>query len=255
MTAKCLIIINVTVYVALKLLWLASAAWGWDFTQAVDALALPSTAGELFRQPWTLFTYMFTQLDFWHLLVNMLWLGWFGTLYREGKQPGRLAAVYIAGGIAGALGFIAASYLSSASSLPASPATATLVGASAATLAVIAATTFRCPDLPVRLLFYFEVKLKWLAPISLLTLLLPPENGTASCMAAHAAGLLSGLFIGYAERRIRYNRMRDAMTAENASTSRLIEKARRNGFGSLSAEERRTLFDLTAREHGREAGR
>ena len=35
----------------------------------------------LLSRPWTIFTYMFTQFDFLHLLFNMLWLYWFGSFF------------------------------------------------------------------------------------------------------------------------------------------------------------------------------
>ena len=246
MTAKRLILLNVIVYVALKMLWLASSAWGWDFPRVVDALALPSQPAILMTKPWTLITYMFTQLDFWHLLVNMLWLGWFGTLFREGNAPGRLATVYIFGGMAGAVCFIATSTL--AATPDATAASATLVGASAATLAVVAATTFRTPNLPVRLLFFFEARLKWLAPISHLPLVLPPESCNTPCFAAHLGGVAAGILAGYACHRAHYRRLRETMEA-NAYGSRLLDKARKNGFNSLTAEERRLLFDTTGGNH------
>ncbi|TFH37782.1 MAG: rhomboid family intramembrane serine protease, partial [Bacteroidia bacterium] len=37
-------------------------------------LAAPASLDRLISRPWTVFTYMFLHLEFFHLLFNMLWL-------------------------------------------------------------------------------------------------------------------------------------------------------------------------------------
>jgi len=43
-------------------------------------LAIPSNPDVLIRRPWTLLTYMFLHEGFIHILFNLLWLYWFGTV-------------------------------------------------------------------------------------------------------------------------------------------------------------------------------
>jgi len=49
---------------------------------------------------------MFTHKDIWHILFNMLWLYWFGRIFLEYLDGRKLVAVYLLGGICGALVYI-----------------------------------------------------------------------------------------------------------------------------------------------------
>ncbi|WP_303044500.1 rhomboid family intramembrane serine protease, partial [Paramuribaculum intestinale] len=80
----------------------ASAAGGSMAQTLVDRLALSSDAAALMSRPWTPFTYMFTHYEVMHLIFNMLWLYWFGTLLLTVFSGTRLMAVYLTGGLAGA---------------------------------------------------------------------------------------------------------------------------------------------------------
>lgn len=80
MNCRRLIYINIAVYVALKLLWLLLPDVPADFEAVLQWIALPASAADALPRPWTLLSYSFVQVDFIHLLVNMLWLGWFGTI-------------------------------------------------------------------------------------------------------------------------------------------------------------------------------
>ena len=62
----------------------------------------------LLSRPWTIFTYMFTQFDFLHLLFNMLWLYWFGSFFLNYFTERKLTGVYLLGGLFGGLLYIAA---------------------------------------------------------------------------------------------------------------------------------------------------
>ena len=94
-------------------------------------MALPATAHEAVINFWTIFTYMFTHLDFWHLLINCLWLAWFGSLLCEIAGARHVMTTYIGGGIAGAIMYVTFN----TGFFPTSD--ACLIGASAATLGVI----------------------------------------------------------------------------------------------------------------------
>ena len=71
-------------------------------------LALPASTAVLSLKPWSLLTYMFLHLDFFHILFNMLWLYWFGKIFLEYMNSRQLLVTYILGGIAGGALYILA---------------------------------------------------------------------------------------------------------------------------------------------------
>ncbi len=73
------------------------------YTFLYNKLVLPATFRELLYQPWSVITYMFSELNFMRLLGNMIWLWVFGTVIEDLKGSNRIIPVYIIGGIAGAL--------------------------------------------------------------------------------------------------------------------------------------------------------
>jgi membrane associated rhomboid family serine protease len=93
-------------------------------------LSVPGSFIELKYQPWTIITYMFSHSRFWHLLMNLLFIFWFGKmflLYFNGKQ---YLAVYLLGGFAGVLFHMGVNYLIN------NPNTAYIIGASAAAMSI-----------------------------------------------------------------------------------------------------------------------
>ena len=74
--------------------------------KALDLISVPASLNTLLLRPWTLITYMFTHKDIWHILFNMLWLYWFGRIFLEYLDERKLVAVYLLGGISGALVYI-----------------------------------------------------------------------------------------------------------------------------------------------------
>ena len=130
-----------------------------------------------------IFTYMFMHAGFLHILFNMLWLYWFGALFLYFFSGKHLRGLYIVGGICGGL-----LYMISYNVFPYfRPMTAysTMVGASASVLAIVVATAYREPNYPVRLLFFGNVRLKYLALIVVLTDLLFITSSNAGGHIAH----------------------------------------------------------------------
>lgn len=73
------------------------------YTFFYNKLALPATFRELLYQPWSVITYMFSELNFMRLLGNMIWLWVFGTVIEDLRGSNRILPIYILGGVAGAL--------------------------------------------------------------------------------------------------------------------------------------------------------
>ncbi len=98
-------LVNVVVYLAWNLVLVRfelTASFVYNF------LALNPTLPGIIYQPWQLITYSFLHLGlglggFLHILFNMLWMMWIGRDYEEIYGAPRLFAIYILGGIGGAL--------------------------------------------------------------------------------------------------------------------------------------------------------
>ena len=102
-----LIIINVVVWLLIMVFEVFFDLFNSSFTEnIIQWLAVPASLGKLITRPWTLISYMFLHLDFWHILFNMLWLYWFGRIFLQYLNERQLLATYILGGLAGAIFYI-----------------------------------------------------------------------------------------------------------------------------------------------------
>lgn len=113
------------------------------YTQVVNWFELPAGLSKLSERPWTVLTYMFSDILLFRAISNMLWLWAFGSILQNLTGNKKLIPVYIYGGFAGALFFIMAIYL-----IPTNKATidtANLLGANAAVMAVAVAATMVAP--------------------------------------------------------------------------------------------------------------
>ncbi|MGG9970848.1 rhomboid family intramembrane serine protease [Ferruginibacter sp. SUN002] len=104
---------------------------------------LPAQLSSFAKKPWTVLTYMFSDVEVFRILSNMLWLWAFGFILQELTGSKKLIPVYIYGGIAGALFFILANY--ALPPLRQDIGSAALLGANAAVMAVAVAVTTLVP--------------------------------------------------------------------------------------------------------------
>ncbi len=165
-----------------------------DFFATVhNQFSLPSALSEFLTRPWTIITYFFTHdlATIWHILFNMLALYWFGKLFVEYLGSDKLVAVYILGGVAGAILYLMAYNL-----IPGSPpflsGRAELVGASAAVFAIMVAAATLLPDYTFFLMFFGPVKIKWIAGIYIFLSILGSVGSNAGGDIAHLGGALMG---------------------------------------------------------------
>jgi len=158
-----LIYINVFVF----LVFLICAALSFLFdnpdieSTLLDLFAIPASLNTLLLRPWTLITYMFTHKDIWHILFNMLWLYWFGKIFLEYLDQRKLVAVYLLGGISGAIVYVASFNIFPAFTGMVSDSVA--IGASASVMAVVIATAAYVPDYTIILLLLGRIKIKYVA--------------------------------------------------------------------------------------------
>jgi hypothetical protein len=121
----------------------------------------------------------------------MLGLYWFGRLIQEYLGNHRLFALYILGGLSGAI-----LYLAAYNSLPglqgriAGP--EYIIGASASVTAIIVAAATLLPDYTFMLILIGPVKIKWIALVTVLLSWVTISGGNPGGGIAHLGGALLG---------------------------------------------------------------
>lgn len=180
-----LIAINVAVAVVIGI----SSLFSGNIEESViAALVLPERWSSFIGKPWSLLTYMFTQLSFLHLLFNMLWLYWFGRIFIYCASQKQLVLTYLLGGLTGALFFLAVCNIGSPSG------GVFLTGASAAVLAVMTAASVMAPNLELNMLLLGQIRLKYVALLCIVLTFIGIGGGNAGGFSAHFGGVLFGLF-------------------------------------------------------------
>ncbi|MDE6318038.1 MAG: rhomboid family intramembrane serine protease [Muribaculaceae bacterium] len=271
-----LLIINIVVFLLLRLLGIIAMIGGWDIDNVVDELALPSVPHLAAQRPWTILTYMFTHYAPFHLLFNMLALSWFGRLMTWRCSERQMVWLYFYGGIAGAVFyFIAAQLFPGVGGW--------LLGASASVIAIVIATAFMMPDYPVMLLLFGNVKLKWIAVAAVILFGLGLVGDNAGAHVAHFGGIAMGALFGYLINRgiditRPASRAYDRITAffrpssplsrkkfrprkkqtkktttitseenDRRNLDAILDKIKHSGYTALTPDERRQLFDISKR--------
>jgi membrane associated rhomboid family serine protease len=155
-----LIYINIAVFLLITIIAVIGFLVKNSFIadKVVELLSVPASLNELLLRPWTIITYMFTHKDIWHILFNMLWLYWFGKIFLEYLDEKKLVALFLMGGISGAL-----VYILSFNIFPAFTgmiAGSEAIGASAAVMAVVIGIAVYVPDYTVNLILLGRIKIK-----------------------------------------------------------------------------------------------
>ena len=203
-----------------------SACCGADMSD----LYLGAGIESLRARPWSPFTYMFAQTHAAHFSLNIISFIIVGAWFENRLGGLRLAATYLTGGMAGAMAF-------EAIALIAGTPDATLGGSSAAVLAVYAGIV----ALYGRRLGNISLGFigRWSAGLPLCIVLVSSVfelwGDNPGGNLAHIAGILSGWGMG------RY--LSREATPRNDDSGNIIDKFERSGYSSLTADERRRLFN------------
>jgi membrane associated rhomboid family serine protease len=161
-----LIAVNVAVFVCYHVIHLVFVLFAIDDRFAVGAwLAAPADVSTLIRRPWTAVSYMFFHTEWLHILFNMLWLFWFGRIFRRYFDKNLLFNVYLLGGLAGVVLYVFSYNVFPVFSLARH--TSVLLGASAGVLAVVTGIACYVPNYKINLLFFGPVRLIYIAAVSI----------------------------------------------------------------------------------------
>ena len=167
--------------VLLLLMWvgLIPAQWAYDH--------LGFNASQILTEPWTLVTYMFVHGGFWHLLLNMLFLFFFGPPLEQRWGGTEFIKYYMICGMGGAV-------LSLIFEVAGATGSANIIGASGAIYGVLLAYALNWPDNPIWIWGIFPVKAKYLVMflggIAFLSAFSASQDGVAHF--AHLGGLVVG---------------------------------------------------------------
>lgn len=267
-----LIYINLGVFLLIKIIGVFFYLSGQSFP-VIRWLAVPSDTSALLVRPWTIITYMFLHEGFIHILFNLLGLYWFGKLFLYHFEGNKLIGVYLLGGIAGALLYVAAynviPVFQSVNGL--------LLGASASIFAVLVATAFYDPNRGIMIPLIGTFPLKYVAVFYVLLSVIGISSTNPGGNIAHLGGALFGWFYIYRLGKGRdmssgivnfinkiadlfkpkskmkvsfkqdtpprddheYNHMKHAQQDE---INKILEKIAKSGYDSLSKKEKEILF-------------
>lgn len=279
-----LVWINIAVFVLLRITAIVCMFAGTPgfLEEVMRQVQLPSHLSTLATRPWTVITYMFSQYDVLHILFNLLWLYWFGTLFRMVSTPRQMLALYIYGGLGGAVMFLLAYNL-----IPTFAYThGWLIGSSASVIAIVTATAILMPDFRMHLLFIGSVSLKWIAIATIGLVLIGVTGSNAGGEFAHIGGVIVGAWYGLMMKRGQditrpLNRLFDmfvngwhSITSirlrnktpkssykyqsssasspsinddDRAQLDEILDKIKKSGYAALTPEERKRLFDVSRR--------
>jgi membrane associated rhomboid family serine protease len=160
------------------------------YSQVTGNFQLPASLISLSKKPWTVISFMFSDADLMRALSNMLWLWAFGSVLQNLTGNRKIIPVYLYGGFAAAVFFIAAVYL-----IPTNGAfidSMGLLGANASVMAIAVAATAIAPD------YRFFSHIRGGVPIWILTLiyvaidLAAVASGPAALPLAHIGGAVAG---------------------------------------------------------------
>lgn len=273
-----LIYLNVGLFLAVQIvriiLFLSNA---YDlFDGFLNYLAIPSNLEVLVRRPWTVITYMFLHVDFFHILFNLLWLYWFGTVFIQELGLKKLLSTYLLGGLVGGLLYVL--FYNLFPVFDPVVADSIALGASASVMAVVIAAATFSPHRRMHLIFIGPVRIVYIALIMFILTSLVDFSVNTGGKIAHIGGALTGFLFAYYYRQGRditkgFDRMMDKIASwfkpqkqkmkvtykrpvsdyeykkkkaeEQKEIDQILDKISRGGYDSLTEKEKELLFKMS----------
>ncbi len=275
-----ILLINIIVYLALlfaNIIFILAKSPS-IYETIVGQLMLPAALDQFIYKPWTLFTYFFTHEDFWHILFNMLFLYWFGSMIMEFLGSEKLVNLYVLGGLAGGLFYILLYNL-----LPYFAnhvETSRMLGASAGVFAVVVGAATFMPNYTIALILLGPVRIKYIALFYVLLSFARVTGSNAGGELAHLAGagigflyikqlqqgtdlgrpitrfftFVKSLFARQPKVRVSYRNSKNSNGSRHHKSNfqtkqeeidAILDKISESGYDSLTKEEKQKLFDAS----------
>jgi membrane associated rhomboid family serine protease len=256
-----IIVANGAIFIALMIarvgLLIAGESGLFDtfFTQ----VSLPSSLDLIIQRPWSLITYFFLHIEIFHLIFNMMFLYWFGTIIQDFIGNKRLVQLFFYGGLAGAAAFILA--MNTVSFFIAKGPNF-LNGASAGVFAVVVAAATIRPNYQVHLLLLGPVRIKYIAAFYVLWSFIETTGSNAGGNIAHLGGAILGFIFAknflaaskpqaIFEIKIKefaqvvnqqFQPRKEPETVPEDELNAILDKISQSGYDSLSDYEQKRLF-------------
>lgn len=245
---KNLLILNVGIYLAcITIKPLGNFVYNW--------FSVDSTSYVNHFQVWRLIGYQFLHSlnDPWHLIMNMMGLYFLGPTLERFWHSKKFLIFYLLCGVAGGASYLALSSFPQIGH-------GQLVGASGAILGMLAACAILFPQFVV-FIFIFPVPIRVASALFMLVYIINIFTGgqNAGGDAAHLAGMLVGGGYVYLWPKLK-NKYRPAIHSDNwevrfkayseiqREVDRILEKVAKEGIGSLTKQEKKTLAEATKLE-------
>lgn len=259
---KTIIIINVAAFFITHIMFV-SVFFNW--------FAMPIQPETLLSRPWTIFTHMFMHGSIMHLVCNMLWLYFCGTIVQRTVGTHVFKILYFVGGLVGAFFTLFILNL-----LPHPYNSGLAVGASAAIMSIMAAAMVIDPNRPMFLFFIGPFKLKHVVLVSFAITSLIDMTSNTGGKIAHIGGFLFGYIysrymifgkttpkLNHAKHgslfsmnsfiknkksinraRMTDDEFRSFKVDKNKAVNAILEKISKKGINSLSRKEKNFLDNL-----------
>ena len=204
---------------------------------------------QILMSPWTLVTYAFFHLDFFHIFWNMLILYLVSNYFLSFLNNKKFLEIYFYGAISGGLLFIISYNIFPAFENSFSP----LIGSSAAVYSLLIFVCAYFPNTTINLIF-FNVKLKNLGLFYVILSLIQIPFSNAGGNIAHLGGAIYGFY--YAKN---YNTIKSPLDRiikgfkkiyvkpknkinNQVEIDKILDKISKSGYESLSKKEKEFLF-------------
>jgi len=282
-----LIYLNLGLFLAVQIVRIILILSNADdlFPGFINYLAVPANLEVLAVRPWTLITYMFLHVDFIHVLFNLLWLYWFGTVFIQELGLKKLLSTYLLGGLAGGILYVI--FYNIFPVFEGVREGSIALGASASVMAVVVATATYQPERRMHLILIGPIKIIYIAmAMFILTSLVDFSTNTGGKIA-HIGGALTGfLFAHYYKRgkdltkgfdrimdsiatwfkpgkdnlKVTYKRSTERKrpaddkeynqqkVAKQKEIDQILDKISKAGYDSLTAREKEMLFKMSKKK-------
>lgn len=186
-----LIYINLAVFVLVNLLGTLSYLFQSPLFSSTLWFGISVNLKELMLKPWTLFSYMFMHVEFFHILSNLIYLYFAGQIFLQYFNAKKLYSIYILGGLAGGISYLIAFNLFPVFS---SYSNSHLIGASASVLAILFSVATYVPNYKISLPFIGSIPIKYLAIAFVFIDIISIPDSNPGGHIAHLGGALFGVF-------------------------------------------------------------
>ena len=244
------------------------------FPGLLEYFAMPMEPKIFITKPWTLFTSMFTHVEFGHIFYNMLLFFMMGRIYvylTNFQRGSNLLFLYIFGGLSGAaLTFLFGLLFPQFTG-------AIAYGASAAVMAITLAAGVYSPNYPVNMILIGEIKLKWVVGFIFLTSTVIDVAVNTGGKVAHLGGSIFGMiyaiqlkngrdmgaWLGNVFKFKKRSKLKVVHKASKATRdedynalkrndertlNELLDKINKSGYESLTKGEKETLHQLSKKK-------